>query len=422
MCCSHSSFGTSSPNWSGTMYLASTEEPLDEVRARCARSGVAWFSQGRPGARAGATGWRSKLLGWRVARERIKAADTAEAKAVEEKKPDDSVARAMADALRGFAFRIQDHGIRDRGPTAGARVGRRRTWRSPDTVRLGQGSVGHSPRRASMLALGDTGKAEELARDAVQGGRCPSAAAGHARGAPLASGEERGSAGDLRESAGAGCAASISMSRPFARLAPLAEARKLPRDWRPADVSSPPMSATRPALASARSVSLASFAGADVDVCPIRMGSKSRSRTTRASRCSSFFISAAAAAGCMEQLNIFAPKMQAFADAGIQIVAVSTDSADGLHKTFEKAKDSAGFAFPILADESQSAFKAYRAFDDFEHIPLHGTFPYRWRRAGALAGYFLSSLSAAPTGCLAEAKRLLSVPKSAPAAGVADAR
>jgi len=59
---------------------------------------------------------------------------------------------------------------------------------------------------------------------------------------------------------------------------------------------------------------------------------------------------------------------------GISIVAVSRDSPDGLQRTFEQAKESTGFPFPIVSDFTLETFKAYRAFDDFEHTPLHGTF------------------------------------------------
>ena len=119
-------------------------------------------------------------------------------------------------------------------------------------------------------------------------------------------------------------------------------------------------------------------------------------------------------AGCMEQLNVFAPKVKAFADAGVQIIAVSTDSADGLQKTFEKAKEGQAFGFPIVSDSGLGAFKAYRAFDDFEHLPLHGTFLVdgagfvRWQ-----------DISYQPfrdaDWLLEESKRLLSVPAAAPA-------
>jgi peroxiredoxin len=116
-------------------------------------------------------------------------------------------------------------------------------------------------------------------------------------------------------------------------------------------------------------------------------------------------------ARCIEQLNVLAPLTQDFTTAGISIVAVSRDSPDGLQRTFEKAKDAKGFPFPIVSDISLDAFKAYRAFDDFEHTPLHGLFlidgqgQVRWQ-----------NISYQPFSnakwLLEEARRLLSVPVS----------
>ena len=77
---------------------------------------------------------------------------------------------------------------------------------------------------------------------------------------------------------------------------------------------------------------------------------------------------------CIQQLAAFAPKTEEFAKLGISLVAISTDSVDGLMKTAEKVADTGGFPFPLLSDKSMQSFKAYRAFDDFENKPLHGTF------------------------------------------------
>ncbi len=74
---------------------------------------------------------------------------------------------------------------------------------------------------------------------------------------------------------------------------------------------------------------------------------------------------------CMEQLNAFAPLSGDFAKAGIPIVAVSTDSVEGLHKTL--GKDDIPFPFPLVSNEKLDAFKDYRAYDDFENGPLHAT-------------------------------------------------
>jgi peroxiredoxin len=77
---------------------------------------------------------------------------------------------------------------------------------------------------------------------------------------------------------------------------------------------------------------------------------------------------------CIEQLNRFAPVASAYKDAGISIVAVSTESVEGLKKTLEKSKSEDGFPFPLVSNENLDVFKAYRAYDDFEKMPLHGTF------------------------------------------------
>ena len=78
---------------------------------------------------------------------------------------------------------------------------------------------------------------------------------------------------------------------------------------------------------------------------------------------------------CMEQLNAFTPMQKKFADAGIDIVAISTDKVVGLKETLAgTGEGKSPFPFPLLSDESLASFKQYRAYDDFEKQPLHGTF------------------------------------------------
>jgi peroxiredoxin len=91
---------------------------------------------------------------------------------------------------------------------------------------------------------------------------------------------------------------------------------------------------------------------------------------------------------CIEQLNLLTPAAKDFESQGINILAVSTETPQGLHKTLQKSSKPGGFPFPIVADPSLAAFKAYRAFDDFEDMPLHGTFlvdgegKIRWQDIG----------------------------------------
>ena len=92
---------------------------------------------------------------------------------------------------------------------------------------------------------------------------------------------------------------------------------------------------------------------------------------------------------CVEQLQAFAPKAVEFEKAGISLIAVSTDSVIDLKKSHERYKTSGTFPFPLVSDEAFVAFKQYHAFDDFENVPLHGTFlidgegRIRWLDIGA---------------------------------------
>jgi peroxiredoxin len=111
---------------------------------------------------------------------------------------------------------------------------------------------------------------------------------------------------------------------------------------------------------------------------------------------------------CVEQLNAFAPKAREFADAGISLVAISTDPKDQLKQSLQQCRLEGGFPFPLVSDASLGAFKAYRCHDDFENAPLHGTFlidaegRVRWQDIGF-------EPFTKPEFLLQEAKRLLPI-------------
>lgn len=75
---------------------------------------------------------------------------------------------------------------------------------------------------------------------------------------------------------------------------------------------------------------------------------------------------------CAEQLQKFAPKAEEFQKAGFDIVAISTDKQEVLHMAYKDLDEK--FAFPLVSDAGLETFKAYRCFDDFEDLALHGTF------------------------------------------------
>ncbi len=78
---------------------------------------------------------------------------------------------------------------------------------------------------------------------------------------------------------------------------------------------------------------------------------------------------------CMEQLQAFTPLYENYAQAGIKVVAVSSDTPDGLAKTLQGADNGENpFPFPLISDSTLETFRAYRAYDDFEEMTLHGSF------------------------------------------------
>lgn len=75
---------------------------------------------------------------------------------------------------------------------------------------------------------------------------------------------------------------------------------------------------------------------------------------------------------CAEQLHEIQKRYADFSAAGLQIVAVSTDTQQDLQRA--AADLESGFSFPLTADPEMNVFRQYRCYDDFESTPLHGTF------------------------------------------------
>lgn len=112
---------------------------------------------------------------------------------------------------------------------------------------------------------------------------------------------------------------------------------------------------------------------------------------------------------CMEQLQEFSPAAQKFRDAGIELVAISTETPELLTKglkNYDKPLD-----IPLVADPGLKAFKNFRCFDDFEKQPLHGTF-----LIDAQGRVLWQDISFEPFQdqkfLLKEAQRLLSLPRT----------
>jgi len=112
---------------------------------------------------------------------------------------------------------------------------------------------------------------------------------------------------------------------------------------------------------------------------------------------------------CVEQLNNFAPLASNFKGAGIELVAVGPEPLAELAKTHDLCSSGEKrFPFPLFSDLESGSFKDYRAYDDFEDMPLHGVFlidqkgRLRWMDVGPEPFQDISFL-------LRESKRLLSM-------------
>jgi peroxiredoxin len=108
---------------------------------------------------------------------------------------------------------------------------------------------------------------------------------------------------------------------------------------------------------------------------------------------------------CAEQLQKFAPLKDQFTQAGLSVLAVSTDDQAGL-KMAIGSYEGGKFPLTLLSNDKLDAFQQYRCYDDFEKKPLHGTFVVdgkgrvRWQDISYEP--FMD-----PTFVLNEAKRLL---------------
>ncbi len=74
---------------------------------------------------------------------------------------------------------------------------------------------------------------------------------------------------------------------------------------------------------------------------------------------------------CMEQVSAFAKAAADFEKAGIHLTAVTTETMSLAGRLAEQMSDKKMPPFPVLCDPSLEAFRAFRAYDDFEQEPLH---------------------------------------------------
>lgn len=158
---------------------------------------------------------------------------------------------------------------------------------------------------------------------------------------------------------------------PFARLAPIAASLNLPTDWRIVKPAEPDVG-NRPPLDSLGPMLWHPYASSDWDLSDGK-GRRIGSGQYRGKPHVVIFYLGYQCLHCAEQLQAFAPLAKEFEEAGISLVAISTDDDSGLAKSVENYKPGV-FPFPLASDPALGVFKQYRAHDDFENRPLHATF------------------------------------------------
>ena len=378
--------------------------PLDDTNEEAERlrlTGTAAFLTGNKALGEAKT---DAILTWleNVKAERAKKSAEAEAAAKKANKP-----KAVTDAQAPFKAKMEpfEKAVAEleffralaEGRTDDARkqIG---TVKSAGKVRLS---------RLNDLA-GDSTKAAQLAREAVKGSDGQVLPLANLADILWRKGDKK-DALDTFQKLRPLCAQADLDQPVFQRLRVVADELKLPADWRP-KLDWPAASGQRPDIASLGPFRWHPYAAPDWSL-PDQTGEMRRFSDSKGKPTLMIFYLGSGCSHCIEQLNAFGPMTKDFTDAGINLLAVSTEKADELFKTYALAKTTDGFPFPILADASLATFKAYRAYDDFETMPLHGTFLIdadglvRWQ-----------DISYQPftnaKWLLAESKRLLALPRA----------
>lgn len=412
-------------NLSDTMYLEPTDIDVEQDK-RIRAIGGAYFEKGDS----------TKLLAQLVElqarlvqtqNDQKVAISKAEKEAKNDGKSADEIDKAKTDAGKSFESRIRtlNGSVTELTACSAFLVG------SPETAKtlLDQVNGVAKDRLARLyLQVGDHEKAERLAREAVESAKnevIPLANQIHVL-FKIGKQKEAGEAfAKLREISGE---IDDLTCPPFHRLAEVAAELDIPEDWRvarkiPDDIGSrpeldtigplryTPTSAPDWTLPNSENefIALKQFKGHPVIV---------------------IFYLGHGCLHCVEQLNTFAPKTKEFVDAGISLVAISTDNiedlkqkvddytmddqtkeflANNLESFLGATKGQSVFPFPLLSDAGLEIFKAYRAFDDFEDQPLHGTFLID--SAGLVRWQDISyEPFTDPDFLLKESKRLLELP------------
>jgi len=394
---------------SGYLDPAPEADPADETRRR-RLLGLAHLHAAHKGDKASLANGRKQIAQFEkfaadLAQQRITEMLAAEAKAKADKKSEDDIVKAIGQAVRRLSTKIEnaESALAELRSVLALKEGR-----IEDAIQQADLSKDIPAERQARLRmeLGQTDKALELARDAAKPDDqllTPMASLAHL----LWRAGKNKEAVDTFQKVRVLAADADTDCAFLTRLDPIAKNEKLPSDWR-----IPRKPATdigeRPPLAQLGPFRWHPSPAPSWKLPDDQWGTLSLDQF-RGKPVLVLFYLGSGCVHCIEQLNIFAPFTKQYREAGISIVAVSTDEPSRLHWTLSKATKEDGFDFPIVSDSTLATFKAYRAYDDFEKTPLHGAFLIdakglvRWQDIGFQPFRDASWL-------LTESKRLLAIP------------
>ena len=352
---------------SQTVYLEPTTIPEEQAK-RLAAVGVARYALGQ--AEKGAeTLAKIDKIKERLKEMKLEAGTKAEEEARAKDKNDDDADKAMVSAMKPFNGRIKIIGQYQAELLAHQAA----ADEDDDEFKkqIAKASKMSRERKSQLhLKVGNKKEAEELASQSAR-------ADGQVQ--PLAnyvdilwrSGREKKAIEQFKKLRN--ISAHIDIERAvFERLTPVAKKLDLPKDWRvkfqPADDVS-----GRPSLDLLGPFRWSPSPAADWALTD-GQGKKHTLANYTGRPVIVIFYLGKGCAHCIEQLGTFAPETDRFKQAGIDLIAISTDNVDGLRETVQQNKTGSPFPFPLVSDASLKVFKQYRAYDDFEQQPLHGTF------------------------------------------------
>lgn len=386
------------------VYLEPTDMQTEQIK-RLRAMGAAHFGKGDMVA------GKLQITALNAMLETIKAAqkqagEAAEKKARDEKKPDDQIAKAKADAIKGAA------GESKRIETAVADLNGRLALLGGafETAKNEFEKAGDLPKTFQSqvaAAAGDFARAEQLAREATDSSKNEVLALANYTDVLMRAGKSAEAKVEFQKLRELASVADLDLPI-FLRLAPIARELGLSDDWR-APVTTAADFGKRPPLDSlgplrwqpspAESWSLPTADGQQVNLADYR-----------GKPVVVVFYLGFGCVHCVEQLKALQPLAGEFAQAGISLVAISTETPEMLRTALaNRGADEPPLAMPIVVDPSHAVFKQYRTYDEFEQTPLHGTFLIdgaglvRWQDIGPEPFMDLKFL-------LGESKRLLSLP------------